>query len=74
MFVQRDSKLNTQMAQDSRQLAVDSKRNAELNLEAARQSVIIASETRRDSSSMKSIAVLTMAFFPGTFVAVSTST
>ena len=72
MFAQRDSRVNIQMAADSRSLAVDSKRDVALNLQAAQQSVAIASATKRDSSSMKSIAVLTTVFLPGTFVAVST--
>jgi hypothetical protein len=32
----------------------------------------IATETKRDSSAMKTIAVLTMVFLPGTFIAVCT--
>ncbi|KAK0661118.1 hypothetical protein DIS24_g2832 [Lasiodiplodia hormozganensis] len=45
---QRDSKLNLEMAHDSRRLA---------------------SASKRDSSSMKTIAVLTTVFLPGTFIA-----
>ncbi|OJD29834.1 magnesium transport protein transmembrane region [Diplodia corticola] len=45
---QRDSKLNLEMAYDSRRLA---------------------SASKRDSSSMKTIAVLTTVFLPGTFIA-----
>ena len=71
MLAQKDSKLNIQMAKDSRSLAMNSKRHAELNLQVAQQSAIIATATKRDSSSMKSIAVLTTAFLPGTFIAVS---
>ncbi|EPS36405.1 hypothetical protein H072_10093 [Dactylellina haptotyla CBS 200.50] len=47
LLAQRDSKLNLELARDSRMLAIASK---------------------RDSSSMKTIAVLTIAFLPGTFV------
>ncbi|KAK6536837.1 hypothetical protein TWF281_001047 [Arthrobotrys megalospora] len=47
LIAQRDSKLNIELAKDSRMLAIASK---------------------RDSSSMKTIAVLTIAFLPGTFV------
>lgn len=59
------------MAEDSRSLAIDSKQNAELNLELAKESIVIASAAKRDSLSMKSITVLTTVFLPGTFVAVS---
>jgi hypothetical protein len=37
----------------------------------ARDSHILAAESKRDSTSMKTIAVVTMTFLPGTFVAVS---
>ncbi|KAK6351433.1 hypothetical protein TWF718_004593 [Orbilia javanica] len=47
LIAQRDSKVNIELAKDSRMLAIASK---------------------RDSSSMKTIAVLTIAFLPGTFV------
>ena len=61
------------MAEDSKAIAFDSRRNAELNLQVAQQSYAIASATKRDSSSMKSIAVVTTVFLPGTFVAVNIS-
>ncbi|KAF3247957.1 hypothetical protein TWF192_006447 [Orbilia oligospora] len=47
LIAQRDSKVNIELAKDSRMLAIASK---------------------RDSSSMKTIAVLTIVFLPGTFV------
>jgi hypothetical protein len=59
MFAQRDSKLNIQMSEDSKQVAL--------------LSVILADAAKRDSSSMKFIAVLTTFFLPGTCVAVGTS-
>ena len=44
-------------------------KNNEINLSLARSSQRIAQETRKDSSAMKSIAVLTMVFLPATFIA-----
>jgi len=41
------------------------------NQSIAADSREIASAARRDSSAMKAIALLTMTFLPGTFVAVS---
>jgi hypothetical protein len=43
-----------------------------LSARISEQSRDIARETKRDSSAMKAIAVLTMFFLPGTFFAVST--
>lgn len=43
--------------------------DTKLNIKAAYTSRDLASAARRDSSAMKSIAVLTMAFLPGTFFA-----
>ena len=42
----------------------------QLNLRIAAQSRDIALDSRRDASAMKAIAVLTIFFLPGTFVAV----
>jgi hypothetical protein len=47
-----------------------SQRDANVNIELARDSKRIAEESRRDSISMTAIAVLTMFFLPGTFTAV----
>ncbi|KAI1457472.1 hypothetical protein F4805DRAFT_427941 [Annulohypoxylon moriforme] len=49
-------------------------RNNETNRELAESSTSIAHDTRRDSFAMKSIAILTMIFLPGTFVATYFST
>jgi len=43
----------------------------ETNLALTRSSQQIAQEARKDSSAMKSIAVLTMTFLPATYIAVS---
>ena len=42
-----------------------------LNVEVAKDSKSIAAAAKRDSSAMKSIALLTMLFLPATFVSVS---
>ncbi|KAI0828410.1 hypothetical protein F5Y06DRAFT_308360 [Hypoxylon sp. FL0890] len=44
-------------------------RNNEMNRRLAESSTSIARDTRRDSSAMKSIAILTMVFLPATFTA-----
>jgi len=46
-------------------------RSNETNLALTRSSQQIAQEARKDSSAMKSIAVLTMTFLPATYIAVS---
>ncbi|KAI9800880.1 MAG: hypothetical protein M1825_003663 [Sarcosagium campestre] len=43
-------------------------RDTRMNIEVARDSKAIAAASRRDSSAMKSIAVVTIVFLPGTFV------
>jgi hypothetical protein len=48
-------------------------RDTETSLQLARTSAQIAMAAKRDSSSMKVIAVLTTLFLPGAFVGVSTS-
>ncbi|CAD6594358.1 MAG: hypothetical protein ASARMPRED_009242 [Alectoria sarmentosa] len=45
-----------------------SQRESELNVEVAKDSKSIAAASKRDSSAMKSIALLTMLFLPATFV------
>lgn len=45
----------------------------QLNLEIAQNSREIAEATLRDSSAMRTIAILTMVFLPGTAVAVGRS-
>ncbi len=44
--------------------------DSRINIEIARTSKAIAAETKRDSSSMITIAAVTMFFLPGTFVSV----
>jgi hypothetical protein len=45
--------------------------DAKVNIEVAQGMRAIAMESKRDSSAMKTIAILGMFFLPGTFVAVS---
>jgi hypothetical protein len=45
-------------------------RDSSISLEVAKQSTKIAVASKRDSSAMKAIAVLTMVFLPATAVAV----
>lgn len=44
---------------------------ASLNLEMAAATAQVAEETRMDSAAMKTIAIVTLTFLPGTAVAVS---
>jgi len=57
LTLQRDARLSLEIAQTSRDIAEASARMAEA--------------TMKDSASMKTIAILTMLFLPGTAVAVS---
>lgn len=45
------------------------KEDADLNIDLAKDQKTIALASKRDSSSMKTIAIMTMAFLPGTFFA-----
>lgn len=63
-MAQKDSKTNIELAKSSAAIAKASKEDGAV----MRQ---IALETKKDSSAMKTIAMLTMFFLPGTFVAVS---
>jgi len=49
-------------------ISLAAQKDSQINKRIAEESKNIASETRRDSESMKTIAVLTMVFLPGTFV------
>ncbi|KAF4537997.1 Magnesium transport protein transmembrane region [Lasiodiplodia theobromae] len=60
LFAQRDSRTNLEMAKVNHQMARDSAR--------------LAGAAKRDSSSMKTIAILTTVFLPGTFVSALFST
>ena len=63
--------MNIEIAQSSRRIAEESRRDNLLNIELAKATAQVAEETRQDSAAMKTIAVLTLTFLPGTFIAVS---
>ena len=65
-MVQKDSKRNIELARSSATIAKASKDHSAMMR-------VIALQTKRDSSAMKTIAALGMLFLPGTFVAVSKS-
>jgi hypothetical protein len=46
-------------------------KDSKVNIELGEMTALIARETKKDSSAMKTIALLTMCFLPGTFLAVS---
>jgi hypothetical protein len=66
----RDNKTNIELAQSSRKIAEESRRDNLLNIEIAKSTAQVAEETRQDSAAMKTIAVLTLTFLPGTAIAV----
>jgi len=47
-------------------------KDSKVHIELTKATAVIARESKKDSSAMKAIAVLTMCFLPGTFLAVST--
>jgi hypothetical protein len=63
-MAQKDAKVNIDLAKDTSYLARASKEDSAVMR-------TIATETKKDGSSMKTIAVLGMLFLPPTFVAVS---
>ena len=70
-IAQRDNALNIQIAKTSHKTAEESRRDNLLNIEIAKATAQVAQETREDSAAMKTIAVLTLTFLPGTAIAVS---
>jgi hypothetical protein len=48
-----------------------SQRDNALNKEIGTQSLVVSHHSRMDSANMRTIAAVTLAFLPGTFVAVS---
>ncbi|KAK5131999.1 hypothetical protein LTR08_000420 [Meristemomyces frigidus] len=57
-IVQRDNKLNIQLAETNKKIAEESRRDNLLNLEMAAATAQIAEETRQDSAAMKTVAAL----------------
>ncbi|RMZ34411.1 hypothetical protein D0859_01419 [Hortaea werneckii] len=68
-IIQRDNKLNIQLAESNKRIAEESRRDNLLNLEMAAATAQVAEETRQDSAAMKTIAIVTLTFLPGTAVA-----
>lgn len=69
LIAQRDQATNLAIAAASREIALQSKVDQANSLEIARASRKIAEESRKDSNAMKMIAIVTMVYLPGTFVA-----
>jgi hypothetical protein len=46
-------------------------RDAAVNIQLARDSQIIAEDSKRDSTSMMALSIVAMVFLPGTYTAVS---
>ncbi|KAI9800018.1 MAG: hypothetical protein M1833_003547 [Piccolia ochrophora] len=69
MTAQNDTRTNIAIAEQSRRIAAEAKRDSSAMRTIAEQSKRIAVETKRDSSAMKTIAAVTMVFLPATFVA-----
>ena len=70
-MTQKDKKANIEMARVNIDLANDTKILARASKEDIAVMRTIAVETKKDSSSMKTIAILGMLFLPSTFLAVS---
>ena len=66
----RDNKLNIQLAESSKKIAEESRLDNLLSVKLAKATAEVAEQTRQDSAAMKTIAVLTLTFLPGTAVAV----
>ena len=62
---------NIELAKSSKKIAEESRRDNMLSMRIARSTADVAEEARQDSAAMKTIAVLTLTFLPGTAVAVS---
>jgi hypothetical protein len=70
-MTQKDTKANIEMARVNIELANDTKILARASKEDSAVMRTIVVETKKDSSSMKTIAILGMLFLPSTFLAVS---
>ncbi|GAB7363235.1 hypothetical protein MBLNU230_g3517t1 [Neophaeotheca triangularis] len=68
-IAQRDMQTNIELAKSSRKIAEEARRDNLLNIEIAKATAQVANETREDSAAMKTIAMLTLVFLPGTAVA-----
>ncbi|RPA81495.1 hypothetical protein BJ508DRAFT_326389 [Ascobolus immersus RN42] len=59
--------LSHEDAQASIRQAEENVKHAQMSIELAKSNQALAEEMRRDSSSMKTVAIMTMIFLPGTF-------
>lgn len=71
LVAQRDQNTNLQIARETKQLAKIARLDSVRSIEIADDLRTVANESKRDSTSIKAIAAVTMFFLPGTFVAVS---
>lgn len=71
IIAMRDNKLNISLAESSKKIAEESRLDNLLSVKLAKATADVAEQTRQDSAAMKTIAVLTLTFLPGTAVAVS---
>lgn len=69
LIAQRDQATNLAIAAASREIAVQSRNDQANSIAIAESSQKIAEETKRDSNAMKMIALVTMIYLPGTFIA-----
>ncbi|KAK5092117.1 hypothetical protein LTR70_005082 [Exophiala xenobiotica] len=69
LISQRDQATNLAIAAATREIALQSKVDQANSLEIAQASRKIAEDSRKDSNAMKLIAIVTMVYLPGTFVA-----
>lgn len=72
-IIREDNKLNISIARTSQSIAEQARYDNMLNLRLAKSTARVAEATRQDSAAMKTIAILTLTFLPGTAVAVSFS-
>ncbi|QIW97052.1 hypothetical protein AMS68_002570 [Peltaster fructicola] len=68
-IAQRDNKTTIELAKINRRIAEETRKDNLLNIEIAKSTAQVAEETRQDSAAMKTIAVLTLTFLPGTGIA-----
>lgn len=69
LIAQRDQATNLAIAAATREIALQSKVDQANSLEIAQASKKIAEDSGKDSNAMKLIAIVTMVYLPGTFVA-----
>lgn len=70
-IIRQDNLLNIDIARSSQKIAEQARYDNMLNLRLAKATARVAEDTRQDSAAMKTIAIVTLTFLPGTAVAVS---